>query len=112
MRERVRNYSLIIVVMGALALIANSALGPFPHALSGEVLFPDFFAHWTGGRLILLGRLPQLYDPMAQMAVQLDAAGSVKGLAWFVSPPIATLLFLPFAALPYRSEERRVGKEW
>src|SRR3712207_169007 len=38
---------------------------------------------------------------MAQMAVQLDAAGSVKGLAWFVSPPIAALLFLPFAALPY-----------
>ncbi len=100
-RERVRHYSLIIAAMGSLALLLNTTLGGFPVALSGEVVLPDFFANWTGGRLILAGRVDELYDPAAQTALQAATVPSTRGLAWFISPPTTALLFVPFAALPY-----------
>jgi hypothetical protein len=100
-RERVRNYAVIVAAMGSLALLLNAVLGGFPVALSGEVVLPDFFAHWTGGRLVLLGRVSELYDPTAQTALQVATVPSTRGLAWFVSPPTSALLFVPLAALPY-----------
>jgi hypothetical protein len=97
-RERVRNYALIVAAMGSIALLLNAVLGGFPEALSGEVVLPDFFAHWTGGRLVLLGRVSELYDPTAQTALQVATVPSTRGLAWFVSPPTSALLFVPVGA--------------
>lgn len=100
-RTRVRNYSLIVVAMGSIALLLNATLAGFPVALSGDVVLPDFMAHWTGGRLVWLGLVDDLYDPAAQTSVQVAAVPTTPGLAWFVSPPLTALLFLPFGALPY-----------
>ena len=100
-RERVRNYSLIIAVMGSVALLCNAALGQFPVTLAGEVVLPDFFAYWTGGRMVLLGQINELYDPAVQGALQAAAVPSTRGLAWFISPPTTALLLVPWSALPY-----------
>jgi hypothetical protein len=100
-RERVRNYALILIGMGWLALLVNTALGPFPVTLSGVVVAPDFLANWTSGRLILLGRVDELYDPAAQTALQVATVPSTSDLSWFISPPTTALLFVPLAALPY-----------
>ena len=100
-RERVRNYSWIFVVMGSAALVVNAAFGHLPLTLSGEVVAPDFLAHWTGGRLMLQGQVAELYDPAIQSALQMQSVGATKDLSWFVSPPLTALMFVPFAALPY-----------
>jgi len=100
-RERVRNYSWIFVVMGSAALVINAAFGQLPLTLSGDMVTPDFLAHWTGGRLVLQGQAAELYDPAAQSAVQMQSVGVTQDLSWFISPPLTALLFVPFAALPY-----------
>jgi hypothetical protein len=100
-RERVRNYSLIFLVLGAAAVVLNVALGPYPMTAAREVAFPDFVAHWTGGRLLLDGRLESLYDPAVQVDLQRRELPASSGLFWFVSPPPAAFLYLPLAALPY-----------
>lgn len=100
-RERVQNYSWIFVVLGSAALIINAAFGHLPLTLSGDVVTPDFLAHWTGGRLVLQGQTAELYDQAAQRALQVQAVGATKDLSWFISPPLTALMFAPFGALPY-----------
>jgi hypothetical protein len=100
-RERVRNYSLIFLVLGAAAVVLNVALGPYPMTAAKEVAFPDYVAHWTGGRLLLEGRVDSLYDPAVQAELQRRELPESSGLFWFVSPPPAAFLYLPLAALPY-----------
>lgn len=100
-RERVRNYSWIFVVLGVLAHLLNGALGAFPVTASGEVLLPDYLAHWTGARLVLQGQAAVLYDPAVQAQLQHEQVPGSPGLSWFVSPPFTVLLYLPLALLPY-----------
>jgi hypothetical protein len=100
-RERVRNYSLIFLVLGLAALVANASLGHYPVSWSGQVVLPDYLAHWTGGRMLLEGRLGELYDPAAQAARQQAAVPGPTGLSWFVSPPVAVAPYAVLALLPY-----------
>ena len=54
-RERLRNYSLIIVAFGAVTVLATAVLAP-------DKVLTDYLAHWTGGRMLLDGRGGLLYD--------------------------------------------------
>jgi hypothetical protein len=100
-RERVRNYSWILLITSLVVAVPHAALGRFPVALSGEIVFPDYLAHWTGGRLLLEGREDMLYDPAFQLEFQRAAVPGTPGLSWFVSPPVAAGMYLPLAWLPY-----------
>lgn len=100
-RERARNYSVIFLVLGLAALAVNAAFGRFPVTWSGAVAAPDYLAHWTGGRMLLDGRVAQLYDPAAQAGLQHDAVPGATGVSWFVSPPVAAAPYMVLALLPY-----------
>jgi hypothetical protein len=94
-RQRLRNYSLIILVFGAVVLIAAALVAP-------DKVLTDYVAHWTGGRLLLDGRGGALYDGSVQLDLQRQALGQTDNFAWFVSPPFVAVLYAPLAALPIR----------
>src|SRR5664279_3322901 len=97
-RERLLVYPLAVLVTSLLVMGAAIGLGDMPHIAGGELVLPDFMAHWTGGRMLLDGNTGALYDPAAQAIVQANEVGE-GALAWFVSPPIAAYLYAPFALL-------------
>ena len=100
-RERLRNYALIFLVFGFGSIAVAALFGDFPRVLGGQPLLPDYLAHWTGGRMLLDGRLGELYDPQVQARLQHAEIPGYEGLSWFVSPPFAALLYVPLAWLPY-----------
>lgn len=100
-RERVRNYSIAFLVLGVIASLANVVLGSGLRVLTGNALFPDFLAHWTGGRLLLDGQLEHLYDADFQARLQWAIIGEGDDVSWFVGPPFTAILYAPFAALPF-----------
>ncbi|MFN8147754.1 MAG: glycosyltransferase family 87 protein [Candidatus Nanopelagicales bacterium] len=100
-RERVRNCSIAFLVLGVIASILNVALGHGLRVLTGNALFPDFLAHWTGGRLLLDGDLDRLYDADFQANLQHALIGPGDDVSWFVGPPFTAILYAPFAALPF-----------
>jgi hypothetical protein len=91
----------VIVVVGLVSAVLNIVLGHYPQTLVGTTLAPDYLAHWTGGRLLLDGRTDVLYDSGIQHDLQIPVSGGAPEVSWFVGPPIAAMLFAPFAALPY-----------
>jgi hypothetical protein len=93
-------YPLTVLIASTAVMVAAISLGDLPHIAGGEVVLPDFLAHWTGGRMLLDGDTGALYDPAAQRAVQAVEVGDGT-LSWFVSPPFATYLYGPFAMLAY-----------
>jgi hypothetical protein len=98
--ERLKLYPLTTLIVSTVVLAVAIGFGDLPHIAGGEVVLPDFLAHWTGGRMLLDGDTSALYDPAAQLAIQTGEVG--KGtLSWFVSPPFAAYLYAPFATLPY-----------
>lgn len=97
--DRLRNYSLILIVAGVFGLVAATLLRLTDPAANGAFL-PDYLAHWTGGRL-LWDDPDNLYDPRVQNRVQNDAVGTTAALSWFVSPPIVAALYAPLALIPY-----------
>ena len=98
---RVRVAAWVVVGLCVVAAVLNVALGDLPGTAIGTTFLPDWFAHWTGGRMLLDGHASDLYDPAVQQALQDSVTGGLPVLAWFVSPPVAGLVYVPFAALPY-----------
>ncbi|SLK01496.1 Protein of unknown function [Arthrobacter sp. P2b] len=62
---------------------------------------PDYLAHWTGGRLLLMPGIGSLYDPEVQSALQSTSVGTDVPLSWFVSAPVVAVFYAPLALLPY-----------
>lgn len=93
-RERLRNYSLIIVAFGAVTVLATAVLAP-------DKVLTDYLAHWTGGRMLLEGRGGLLYDAALQLDLQRQVIGETDELSWFVSPPFVAVLYASLAALPF-----------
>lgn len=103
--QRLLVYPVAVIVTSVLLMGVAIGLGDFPRVVGGEVLLPDFLAHWTGGRMLVDGTMGTLYDPVAQAVVQARAVGggSDGSLAWFVAPPFAVYLYAPFALIGYGS---------
>jgi hypothetical protein len=99
-RERVRNYSGILIA-GALMAFALSMVARLRSPADFGAWLPDFLAHWTGGRALLEGLADQLYEPGVQQMVQDSAVGPGTDLSWFVSPPFVAVLYVPFGLMPY-----------
>ena len=98
--ERLWLYPLATLSVSALILVSAFVLGDYPKLLGGGIAFPDYLAHWTGGRMLLDGNTTHLYEPAVQHAIQAKAVGPSE-LSWFVSPPFAAPLYAPFAVLGF-----------
>ena len=100
-RTRIRTFWIILfIVLGLVRLMLPVVFGDYPLLVGGLPFMPDFLAHWTGGRMFIDEPVSMLYEPATQATMQDRLVGS-GGLAWFVSPPYAVWLYLPFAAMPY-----------
>jgi hypothetical protein len=99
--ERLRNYPLIFVVLGAVLLAVSIVQRLSDPVVFGAVL-PDYLAHWTGGALLLNGYGTDLYSIERQLGFQEPINGTSSVLSWFVSPPLVAALYAPFALLEYQ----------
>lgn len=65
---------------------------------------PDFLTHYTAGRMLLTGEAAHFYDLPVQAAAQEAALGApLDRPSPFLLPPVAALIFAPFATLPYQA---------
>ncbi|OUM40041.1 glycosyltransferase family 87 protein [Arthrobacter sedimenti] len=99
-RERLRNYPLILVVLGAVSLTISTVQRFVDPAVFGPLL-PDYLAHWTGGALLLGGSGMDLYSIERQVGVQAPISGTSSVVAWFVSPPLVAALYAPLVLITY-----------
>jgi hypothetical protein len=84
--------------LGAVWVVLFGAL-----VASGATRGADYTAFYTGWQLLLQGHGSQLYDPLAQAAMQRQVLGGmtfVDGLAPFTNPPHLVLPFVPLGLLP------------
>ena len=98
--ERLWLYPSVILTISMLFLGGTILLGDYPRLAGGATAFPDYLAHWTGGRMLLDGDTSRFFDPAFQNALQAREVGPTT-LSWFVSPPFAALLYAPFALLNF-----------
>ncbi len=99
--RRVRDFSIAIFAVNVVLYAVVIARGRFPFDALGLAILPDFIAHLTGGTLALRGDVARLYDIDAQSAVQLAITHDPHFLDLYLSPPLASLIYAPFARLPY-----------
>src|SRR5688572_4617460 len=92
--ERTTVYPLLILILWPLAWMFTMLIGSQP-------MMVDFVARWTGGRMLTAGGGDHLYDPLAQIAYQVDLFGQEGALSWFVGPPFEAVLLTPLGLLPY-----------
>lgn len=97
--QRMRVYPVMLIIAGALGLLAGSLARIVDPGTQGAFL-PDYLAHWTGGRL-LLDAADNLYDPAVQSELQARELGVAVPLAWFVSLPVVAAFYAPLALIPY-----------
>ncbi len=98
--DRLRNYPLIIMVVGSLGLVGSSVIRLIDPSVHGAFL-PDYLAHWTGGAMLFSGDHANLYDPQKQYTFQAETTGGTTRLAWFVSPPVVAAFYSPLTLLAY-----------
>jgi hypothetical protein len=97
----VRDFSIAIFAVNVVLYAVVIARGHFPFDALGMAVLPDFIAHLTGGTLALHRDLAHLYDIDAQSNVQQAITHDPHFLDLYISPPLASLLYAPFARLPY-----------
>ena len=67
----------------------------------GRPVGGDFINLWTTGRLILSGRIADIYNPEAFMAAEIAMTGAPIGLRLWAYPPHSLLLAGPFGMLGF-----------
>lgn len=88
-----------LLILSTVGLFAASIVrGEGLRDVFGEVLVPDFVAHYTGGWLA--GSPERLYDIEAQRALQLEWLADPTFLDLYLSPPHVAPFYAPFARLP------------
>lgn len=102
--ERLR---LIAVAMltGAVVLTSIDFWAHTRHGLTdggGEKLGRDFVYFWGAARQVAAGHAAAVYDVEAFRAYLVSLTGPDAQFNWFGYPPMAMLLALPIAALPFK----------
>lgn len=98
--QRLRLYPLFLVVGSTIMTVYSTAIRIHDPSLGG-MFIADYFAHWTGGSLLLTPDIRNLYDPAVQRTFQKAIAGTDVPLSWFVSLPIVAVFYAPLSLLPY-----------
>ena len=101
--ERLRNYPLIIGVMGILALVVLWSTGQTAMTdLLGRPIGTDFSGFWTAGRMILDGRPADIFDPVTHVTFQreLYQRADIQVYGWHY-PPFLMPVAAAVASLSY-----------
>jgi len=101
--ERLRNYPLIIGVMGIMALVVLWSTGQTAMTdLLGRPIGTDFSGFWTAGRMILDGRPADIFDPVAHITFQREfyQRADIQVYGWHY-PPFLMPVAAAVASLPY-----------
>jgi len=68
---------------------------------SGKPVPCDFLAYWASGLMALSGHAASAYDPNAQHAAQILAAGPMPGYFYWNYPPLFFFVAVVLASAPY-----------
>ncbi|MGI4747622.1 MAG: glycosyltransferase family 87 protein [Janthinobacterium lividum] len=100
--ERARAWCRILAAISLAVTIAWVGLSRDGVDRMGKPLGTDFVSFWTAGRLVRAGDITAPYRPATHAASEQTAFPTAPvGYYAFFYPPVALLLFLPLAALPY-----------
>lgn len=101
-RERLRVYSILLLVAYAVAIVALLATSDGLVDRAGRPLGTDFANVYSAGRLALEGKAGLAYDFGAHHAVQKEVSGraDIPYFGWHY-PPMFLLLAAALATLPY-----------
>jgi hypothetical protein len=88
--------ALTLAVMAAQLIGARSLLLP-----GGQVVFGDYLAFWSAGRLALEGRADEIYSVQAIAAAQQQAVPGLNVVFPWRSPPPFLMIAAPVALLPF-----------
>lgn len=98
---RVRGYSLIILVICALAIVGWIALSDGWVDHNGKPIGTDFSSFYAAGSLALEGRAAEAYDMAAHHAREQQLFGAATPYYAWLYPPLFLLVAAPLALLPY-----------
>ncbi|RTL48321.1 MAG: DUF2029 domain-containing protein [Bradyrhizobiaceae bacterium] len=99
--ERVRGYSLILLILAGLAMAGWIMLSKGGVDPNGKPLGTDFLSFYAAGSLVLDGRTAEVYDMAAHYARQQKIFGAAIPYYGWLYPPIFLLIATPLALLPY-----------
>ncbi len=99
--ERVRGYSILFLVLFALATLALWTTGHGLLDVWGRPIGTDFANPYAAGRLALEGRAAAAYDFSSLFAKEAEVTGQSGHVYGWHYPPIFLLVAAPLAALPY-----------
>lgn len=92
---------LIVLLAWASGLASTIAAGRLVKG-DGSIFMHDFLTHYAAGRLVLAGEFGRMYDLGLQHETQAAIAGAgYADASVYLLPPVAGLIFAPFALLPY-----------
>ena len=98
---RIRAYSVILLVVSALAIVGWIALSDGLVDRNGKPIGTDFSSFYAAGSLVLDGRAADVYDMAVHYTRQHEIFGAaVQTYAWLY-PPIFLLVAAPLALMPY-----------
>jgi alpha-1,2-mannosyltransferase len=98
---RVRGYSLILLALGAIAVVGWIALSDGLIDRNSKPLGTDFASFYAAGSLVLDGRPTDAYNMAAHYAREQQIFGAGTPYYGWLYPPIFLLVATPFASLPY-----------
>ncbi len=99
--ERVRGYSLLFLVLFALATLALWTTGHGLLDMWGRPIGTDFANPYAAGRLALEGRPAAVYDFASLFTKEAAVTGQSENVYGWHYPPIFLLVAAPLATLPY-----------
>jgi hypothetical protein len=100
--ERIRIYSVIVLAMGVLAILAWAALADGAIDRNGKPLGTDFSNVYAAGTLVWQGKAADAYDPALQHAAEIAVFGGrdVPFYGWHY-PPFFLVIAALVALVPY-----------
>jgi alpha-1,2-mannosyltransferase len=99
--ERIRVYSLILLVLYAVAIVGWIALSGGLVDPNGKPLGTDFSSFYAAGAMVLEGRAVDVYDMAAHYARERQIFGEATPYYGWLYPPIFLFAVTPLALMPY-----------
>ena len=99
--ERVRVYTLILLVFYAVAIVGWIALSGGLTDPNGKPIGTDFSSFYAAGSLVLEGRAGDVYNMAAHYAREREIFGEATPYYGWLYPPIFLFAVTPLALMPY-----------
>ena len=99
--ERIRVYSLILLVLYAVAIVGWIALSGGLIDPNGKPIGTDFSSFYAAGAMVLDGHAVDVYDMAAHYARERQVFGEATPYYGWLYPPIFLFAVTPLALMPY-----------